>query len=148
MFRRGACAEVAPCLQFSKIPTLVPGAFRVFRKAVSDSITQLKRLFLGISYLLLFWRWRRSHLARFIKAGCDSPAGAHHACVPALNRSVLRKAITFIKTISDKEFRFVVRFQQKDGSIFTRPGPVDRFAFIVEKAGNTFLVQGLPVYTQ
>jgi len=52
------------------------------------------------------------------------------------------------ETIAPGSFRFVVRFQQADGSVFTTPGPVDRFAFRVTKDNDLFLVQGLPVYTQ
>ncbi|HEY0736854.1 MAG TPA: hypothetical protein VGD69_18185 [Herpetosiphonaceae bacterium] len=47
--------------------------------------------------------------------------------------------------VSPTEFAFVVEFQNEDGSLFTQPTQ-SQWKYTVEKVGDQFLVQELPVY--
>ncbi|MBV9790006.1 MAG: hypothetical protein JOZ51_17600 [Chloroflexi bacterium] len=51
------------------------------------------------------------------------------------------------QAISPTRFAFVVEFQNEDGSTFTRPTQ-SQWPYTVEKIGEQFLVQELPVYVQ
>lgn len=51
------------------------------------------------------------------------------------------------KAVSPTEFAFVVEFQNEDGSTFTQPTR-SQWNYTVEKVGEQFLVQELPVYVQ
>lgn len=66
------------------------------------------------------------------------------------------QSIINAKAVSATEFAFVVEFQNEDGSLFTR-GPCcgasetaqptqSQWSYTVEKVGDQFLVQELPVY--
>lgn len=49
------------------------------------------------------------------------------------------------RAVSPTEFAFVVEFQNEDGSLFTQPTR-SQWNYTVEKVGDQFLVQQLPVY--
>jgi hypothetical protein len=53
--------------------------------------------------------------------------------------------IVAARAVSPTEFVFAVEFQNEDGSLFTQPTQA-QWNYTVEKIGDQFLVQELPVY--
>ena len=75
------------------------------------------------------------HDAVLLERGCQSNG----------LRCLTVRRIVQEEALSGREFRFVVEFSNRDGSLF-RHATRTQFTYTVTKIGDRFLVEGLPVY--